>query len=122
MVIYKAIPDVSAQSDLFKVFIGGQAFLIGGTSASSPTFTGFVALLNDVRLKAGQPSLGFLNPFLYSKGFAGLNDITSGNNAGCGTPGFNVSMVSFSQISREANMITGIERVGSRQVKMVFFH
>ncbi|KAF8204657.1 tripeptidyl peptidase A [Pholiota molesta] len=87
----RAIPDVSAQSDLFKVFIGGQAFLIGGTSASSPTFTGFVALLNDVRLKAGQPSLGFLNPFLYSKGFAGLNDITSGNNAGCGTPGFNAS-------------------------------
>ncbi|KAF8969345.1 peptidase S8/S53 domain-containing protein [Flammula alnicola] len=79
-----AIPDVAAQSDLFKVFIGGQAFLIGGTSASSPAFTGFVALLND-------PSLGFLNPFLYSKGFEGLNDITIGNNAGCGTPGFNAS-------------------------------
>ncbi|KJA29734.1 hypothetical protein HYPSUDRAFT_196076 [Hypholoma sublateritium FD-334 SS-4] len=87
----RGIPDVAAQSDLFKVFIGGQAFLIGGTSASSPAFTGFVALLNDVRLNAGLPPLGFLNPFLYSKGFAGLNDITIGNNGGCGTPGFNAS-------------------------------
>jgi tripeptidyl-peptidase-1 len=87
----RAIPDVSAQSNLFKVFIGGEAFLIGGTSASSPAFTGFVALLNDVRLKAKLPPLGFLNPFLYSKGFRGLNDITVGNNGGCGTPGFNAS-------------------------------
>lgn len=91
MYIPQGIPDVSAQSDLFKVFIGGQAFLIGGTSASSPTFTGFVALVNDVRLSAGLPPLGFLNPFLYKQGFAGLNDITVGNNGGCGTPGFNVS-------------------------------
>ncbi len=68
-----------------------KPFLIGGTSASSPTFTGFVALLNDVRLKAGLPPLGFLNPFLYSKGFQGLNDITIGHNSGCGTTGFNVS-------------------------------
>ncbi|KAH9482489.1 Tripeptidyl-peptidase sed3 [Psilocybe cubensis] len=87
----RAIPDVAAQGDLFKVFIEGQAFLIGGTSASSPTFTGFVALLNDVRLKAGRPPLGFLNPFIYSKGFLGLNDITVGHNSGCGTPGFNTS-------------------------------
>lgn len=87
----RAIPDVAAQGDNLKVFIGGESFLIGGTSASSPTFAGFVALLNDVRLKAKLPPLGFLNPFLYSKGFQGLNDITIGNNAGCGTPGFNTS-------------------------------
>jgi len=48
--------------------------------------------LNDARLKAGLPSLGFLNPFLYSKGFAGLNDITVGHNAGCGTEGFNATV------------------------------
>ncbi|KAF8204660.1 tripeptidyl peptidase A [Pholiota molesta] len=87
----RAFPDVAAQGDLFKVFVGGEAFLIGGTSASSPTFAGFVALLNDVRLKAGRPSLGFLNPFLYSKGFAALNDITIGHNSGCGTLGFNAT-------------------------------
>ncbi|KAF8914258.1 subtilisin-like protein [Gymnopilus junonius] len=88
----RAIPDVAAQGDFFRVIIGGEAFLIGGTSASSPTFAGFVALLNDVRLNAKLPPLGFLNPFIYSKGFNGLNDITVGNNAGCGTPGFNTSV------------------------------
>ena len=82
---------MAAQSDRFKIIFKGSPASIGGTSASSPTFAGFVALLNDVRLKAGRPSLGFLNPFLYSRGFVGLNDIASGNNAGCGTPGFNVS-------------------------------
>ena len=46
-------------------------------------------MLNDARLRAGKPSLGFLNPLIYSlKGR--FNDITTGNNPGCGTPGFNV--------------------------------
>jgi tripeptidyl-peptidase-1 len=84
----RAYPDVSAQSDNFKIFLSGRAILIGGTSASSPTFAGFVALLNDARLNAGLPPLGFLNPFLYSKGFSGMNDITVGHNSGCGTQGF----------------------------------
>ena len=47
-----------------------------------------VSLLNDARIAAGLPSLGFLNPWLYSQGYKGLNDITSGNNPGCGTQGF----------------------------------
>ena len=47
-------------------------------------------LLNDARLSKGLPSLGFLNPLLYSVGVSGFNDITVGNNPGCGTPGFNV--------------------------------
>ncbi|KAF7361952.1 Tripeptidyl peptidase A [Mycena venus] len=87
----RAIPDVSTQSFNFRAFVGGQAMLINGTSASSPTFAGFVALLNDARLKKGLPSLGFLNPLLYSTAASGFNDITVGNNPGCGTPGFNAA-------------------------------
>lgn len=49
-----------------------------------------VALLNDARLAKNLPPLGFLNPLLYSKGVNGFNDITEGNNVGCGTLGFNV--------------------------------
>ncbi|KAH8118643.1 tripeptidyl peptidase A [Phellopilus nigrolimitatus] len=86
-----AIPDVSAQADNFRIFLQGSPLLIGGTSASSPTFAGFVSLLNDVRLSNGMPPLGFLNPFIYSTGQTGFNDITVGNNPGCGTPGFNTS-------------------------------
>ncbi|KAG6828490.1 hypothetical protein H0H92_007805 [Tricholoma furcatifolium] len=87
----RAFPDVSAQSDRFKIFVGGEAILIGGTSASSPTFAGFMSLLNDVRLSAGQPPLGFLNPLLYSTAASGFNDITIGHNSGCGTTGFNAT-------------------------------
>ena len=66
--------------------------MIGGTSASSPTFAGIVALLNDARIAAGKPPLGFLNPLIYSKGTAAFNDITVGSNPGCGTQGFSCAV------------------------------
>ena len=65
-----------------------------GTSAATPTFAAIVSLLNDARLRDNRPSLGFLNPLLYSKNVsAALNDITEGRNLGCGTQGFNVSNI-----------------------------
>lgn len=64
---------------------------MSGTSAASPTFAGVIALLNDYLISQGKPPLGFLNPFLYSKGVSGLNDITRGNNPGCNTNGFSAS-------------------------------
>ena len=91
----QAYPDVSAQSRRFLIFYTGLPALISGTSASAPTFAGIVALLNDATIAAGKPTLGFLNPMLYSIGVEGLNDITEGNAPGCGTPGFNVSSLFF---------------------------
>ena len=38
---------------------------IDGTSCATPAFGGLVTLINDVRLRNGQPALGFLNPLLY---------------------------------------------------------
>jgi tripeptidyl-peptidase I len=76
----------------FSVFYQTQGLLFGGTSAATPTFAGFVSLLNDARLRAGSGPLGFLNPLLYGKGIQGLTDITSGNNPGCGTQGFNATV------------------------------
>ena len=87
----QAYPDVAAQGDNSKIFLNGQATLMGGTSCAAPTFIGFFSLLNDARLSVGRRSLGFLNPFLYSIGVGCLNDITIGHNSGCGTQGFNVS-------------------------------
>ena len=86
----QAYPDVSAQSVRFLISFQGQAALISGTSAATPTFAGIVTLLNDTMIAAGKNPLGFLNPMLYSIGAAGLNDITSGSGPGCGTPGFSV--------------------------------
>lgn len=79
---------MSAQSVDFITRISGQFGLVLGTSASTPTFASVVALLNDKRLDAGLPSLGFLNPLLYSQGASSLNDITVGSNPGCGAQGF----------------------------------
>ncbi|KAF9266301.1 subtilisin-like protein [Marasmius fiardii PR-910] len=87
----KAIPDVAAQSLKFSIYVSGEPVTAGGTSASAPTFAAVLVLLNDARLGRGLPSLGFLNPLLYSKGFNALNDIIDGNNPRCGTPGFNAT-------------------------------
>ncbi|KAH8104065.1 peptidase S8/S53 domain-containing protein [Cristinia sonorae] len=84
----RAYPDVAAQGQGFQVVIGGRVSSVGGTSASSPTFAGVIALLNDFRISNGKAPLGFLNPIIYSTGVAGFNDITSGSNPGCGTNGF----------------------------------
>ncbi|KAI1795098.1 tripeptidyl peptidase A [Ganoderma leucocontextum] len=90
----RAIPDVAAQADNFRIFFAGTPGLIGGTSAAAPTFAGFVSLLNSARLSNGLSPLGFLNPLVYAiQEFApdAFNDITVGNNPGCGTPGFNAT-------------------------------
>ena len=85
----RAFPDVATQGRDIVVVVAGQPQPILGTSASSPTFASIVALVNDVRLNAGRPPLGFLNPLLYSDTAAeAFNDITVGTNPGCGTPGF----------------------------------
>ncbi|KAI0631112.1 subtilisin-like protein [Trametes polyzona] len=84
----RGYPDVSTQGVQFVIEVGGKLQGVDGTSASSPTFASVIALLNDQLLNAGQKQLGFLNPLLYSKGVAALNDITSGSNPGCGTQGF----------------------------------
>ncbi|KAF8638557.1 hypothetical protein AX17_002100 [Amanita inopinata Kibby_2008] len=87
----RAIPDVAALGRNYRVWLKGKPMSVGGTSAASPTFAAIVAMLNDARLAKKLPPLGFLNPLLYKKGLHGLNDITEGNNPGCGTPGFNAT-------------------------------
>jgi tripeptidyl-peptidase-1 len=84
----RAYPDLAAQGSGFQVVLGGRVISVGGTSASSPTVAAVFALLNDFRLSQGKPTLGFVNPLLYSNASSGFNDITSGSNPGCGTNGF----------------------------------
>jgi len=79
----RGYPDVSAQGVNFLIVEMGLTEPVGGTSAASPTFDAIVGLLNSARIESGQKPLGFLNPFLYSQGFAALNDITSRGSTGC---------------------------------------
>ncbi|KAH9054784.1 subtilisin-like protein [Lactarius vividus] len=84
----RGIPDIAAQALKFSIFLRNAGMLVDGTSCSAPTVAGIISLLNDYLITNGRPPLGFLNIRLYDDGFAGLNDITSGSNPGCGTDGF----------------------------------
>ncbi|KAI1170146.1 tripeptidyl-peptidase [Nemania sp. FL0916] len=78
----RGFPDVATQGASFAVVDKGRNALLSGTSASSPVFTGVVALLNAARKSQGLAPLGFLNPFLYANA-AAFTDITSGYGSGC---------------------------------------
>jgi tripeptidyl-peptidase-1 len=79
----RAFPDVAAQGENFAVYTAGSLASLEGTSCSSPTFAGVIALLNDARLRANKPVMGFLNPWIYANGASVLNDITTGGSTGC---------------------------------------
>ncbi|KAF8155015.1 family S53 protease-like protein [Mycena galopus ATCC 62051] len=86
----RGYPDVAVQGWNFEIVAGGEWMLQSGTSASSPTFAAIIALINDQLLAAGKPSLGYLNPFIYSTPTA-FNDITEGHNSGYVCPASSVA-------------------------------
>jgi len=76
-------PDVSLLGEKFVVVTGtGQPIVVGGTSASTPSWGAIVSLLNEECLSAsnGKKTLGFVNPLFYQNPDA-FNDITQGSNA-----------------------------------------
>ena len=56
--------------------------------SNEQTAAAIFSQLNDYRMTKNMAPLGWLNPWLYGIGYLGMNDITSGNNPGCGTDGF----------------------------------
>lgn len=91
----RATPDVSALGEGYQVLMSSHVQSVGGTSASTPAFAGFIGLLNDARLAAGKKQMGFLNPWIYNNTDC-FTDVTKGTNAiGRGTfslpYGFNVT-------------------------------
>jgi tripeptidyl-peptidase-1 len=85
----RGTPDVSALGHNYVIAVGGELILVSGTSASAPVFAGMIARINDARLRAGKPSLGFLNPALYKADRSIYNDVTKGDSfcAATHTPG-----------------------------------
>jgi uncharacterized protein (TIGR03437 family) len=84
------LPDISLTASPFKYayLIQSQGFLqaVGGTSASSPSWAGIAALLNQYLMSnkvIAQPGLGNINPVLYRLAQATtdvFHDISSGSN------------------------------------------
>ncbi|KAI0058458.1 subtilisin-like protein [Artomyces pyxidatus] len=90
--VVRAYPDLSANGANYVVAIEGGFNLVFGTSASSPVVGSIITLVNDARLSIGKGPVGFINPAIYSSDFSWVfNDITTGGNQGCGTPGFNAT-------------------------------
>lgn len=80
----RGIPDLSAQSTNYEIVVSSESWIISGTSASAPVVAGIVGLINSYLIGAGKPPLGFMNPFLYLKGYEAFQDVVTGGSHGCG--------------------------------------
>ncbi len=80
------VPDIAAIADDFYICADGTCGGgVGGTSFSSPIWTGFIALANQQAAAEGKPPVGFLNPTLYALGHktkyaTSMHDITVGKS------------------------------------------
>lgn len=81
----RAYPDVTANGNNYLLYIDTEGGWqpVGGTSASSPTWAGLAARLNDLSIaKTGKP-LGMMNPLLYKAAAEhpqAFQDIVKGDN------------------------------------------
>jgi subtilase family serine protease len=101
----RVAPDISMVADPYTGYLYGETFTIagnatsdsgctpvsstteycegsiGGTSLASPLTAGMLAVVDQARLAAGKPLIGFANPFLYGSPIgttltsAGINDV-----------------------------------------------
>lgn len=91
--VWRECPDVAmVATNIWIVAGNGVRLAVGGTSASSPLWAGYMALVNGQAAIYGRPPLGFLNPRLYAigegPGYAvAFHDVTTGNNAHANTAG-----------------------------------
>jgi hypothetical protein len=100
--IRRNVPDVAMNADnIYTIADNGQQFSLGGTSAASPLWAAFNALVNQRATIFGHATMGFLNPTLYTIGksagyVTNFNDIKTGNNS---TP----------EVSNKYNATTGYD-------------
>jgi hypothetical protein len=68
--VYRNFPDVAmlANPTIWWYYENGVGSTVGGTSAASPLWAGFMALVNQQAAAAGKPSAGFVNPAIYALG------------------------------------------------------
>ncbi len=87
-VSYRNYPDVAMPADnIFTIYKNGTVIgATGGTSAASPLWAGFMALVNQQAASLGKAPVGFVNPALYNIGRGPratytncFHDITTGN-------------------------------------------
>ena len=89
------LPDVALIADNVYVAYGnGQTGVFGGTSCATPLWAGFIALVNELALINGEPTVGFINPAIYGMGKGSnalsytslFHDVTTGDNESPANP------------------------------------
>jgi len=83
--LMRNMPDVAMVADEILIVIRGQSVGAAGTSASSPLWAGFMALVNQQAEMHGNQPAGFINPAIYAIGRSTnylncFHDVTIGNN------------------------------------------
>jgi hypothetical protein len=101
---YRTTPDVSFVADpatgawiadLYNLTLSNPWEVVGGTSLSAPTWAGVIALVNEGRAAAGQPTLNSSSPTetqqdLYDLSQNDYHVITSGSNGYSAGAGYNL--------------------------------
>lgn len=86
---YRNGPDVSANANFTFYTCADQTTCLandyGGTSFAAPMWAGYIALVNQQLVANGKPTIGFINPTIYSQNVtssysADFHDITSGTS------------------------------------------
>jgi subtilase family serine protease len=92
------VPDVAflAAVQIYIVYNNGSWTPVGGTSAAAPLWAGFMALANQQAAANLNPSVGFLNPTIYTLGAGAdydsdMHDITTGSNGFPALTGFDLA-------------------------------
>jgi subtilase family serine protease len=94
----RGIPDIAFPAENFSLYetadFGDVGVkwphwtVIGGTSASSPSWAGLIAIADQISAQAGGGALGYIHPGLYSLQGQGFHDITQGDNSYVGVQGY----------------------------------
>ena len=89
-------PDVAMVADwIWCVYSSGSSGGVLGTSAASPLWAGYMALVNQQAAAHGKPTAGFINPAVYALGKSSsytsdFYDVTSGNNGKPAVTGYDL--------------------------------
>ncbi len=81
---HRCVPDVASVADPNTggyLVLGGQLYIVGGTSWGAPVWAAYCAMINQARANSGEGPIGLLGPSIYVlNGTSSFRDITSGNN------------------------------------------
>ncbi|HUD83526.1 MAG TPA: choice-of-anchor tandem repeat GloVer-containing protein, partial [Candidatus Saccharimonadales bacterium] len=89
------LPDVALTAEnIYVIYGGGQSEGVGGTSCAVQLWSAFTALMNQLAVTNGEPTVGFINPAIYAIGNGSnvlsyttlFHDTTNGNNEKASSP------------------------------------